>query len=217
MQTDRDEIRAGVRRALACPDEAWYRRMLLRDVSGCPLGADELEEVLGGVLSAAVEVVHDIRQAHPALPPAELAAALGLHVVPMTADAAVGPLPLLGLYQPAERRIMLNEDALAVVGEFIVVHELGQLTPLRDLRACVLYHEIFHALEDARPGIFTRSAMLRRKLFGLISWRRGLASASEVGAVHFSRLMTGITYSPCVFEHYLSWAQGRLDARAFPA
>lgn len=216
MRPSRDALHAGVRRALACPDETWYRHMLRQDASGCPLGEAEIAGVLRGALAAAAEVAREIGQAHPAASPGALASALGLDVVPLDEHDGMGPLPLLGLYQPAGRRIMLNETGLNAIEELIAAHGLEALTPARDLRACVLYHEIFHALEDARPGIFTRSAMLRRTLFGLIPRRRGLASASEIGAVHFSRLMAGIAYSPCIFGHYLLLAEGRIDADAFP-
>jgi hypothetical protein len=66
-----------------------------------------------------------------------------------------------------------------------------------------LFHEIFHALEDGSPDIYTRSKMLKRKVLGIFPFRRGLSSASEIGAVHFSKCMTGVTYSPCIYERYL--------------
>ena len=216
MARTRDEIHASVKQALACPDESWYRHLLKQDVSGCPLSSGETADVLRGTLAAALEVERRMRQSHPALSPGELASALGLNVVAMGDDAGMGPIPLLGLYQPAGRRILLHEQTLATIEAFIAQHDLESLTPAKDLRACVLYHEIFHATEDVTPRIFTRCAMVRRKLFGFIPWRRGLASASEIGAIHFSRLMAMTSYSPSIFGCYLLLAEGRIDLDGLP-
>ncbi|MEG2931476.1 MAG: hypothetical protein RR825_06785, partial [Ruthenibacterium sp.] len=64
------------------------------------------------------------------------------------------------------------------------------------------------ALEEQTPGIYTRSRMLERKSFGLFPSWRGLDGASEVGAIHFSKCMAGVSYSPCIYERYLLWALG---------
>lgn len=216
MWRTRDQLQASVKKALARPDESWYRHLLKQDVSGCPLSPGEISAVLRGALAAAAEVARQMAQLHPALSPVELASVLRLNVAPMDDHAGMGSMPLLGLYQPAGRRILLHENTLASIEAFIAEYDLESLTPARDLRACVLYHEIFHAIEDATPRIFTRSAMLQRKLFGLISWRRGLASASEIGAIHFSRLMAMTRYSPCIFGNYLLLLEGRVGVGDFP-
>lgn len=210
MQQTREQLRASVKEALVRPDESWYRNILKQDVSGCPLRSDEISGVLHGTLTAAAEVAQQMAQSFPALSPLELASVLRLNVAPMDDRAGMEPMPLLGLYQPAGRQILLHEHALAAIEAFIAENGLESLTPAKDLRACVLYHEIFHAIEDATPRIFTRSAMVQRKLFGFISWRRGLASASEIGAIHFSRLMAMTHYSPCVFGDYLLLVEGRV-------
>jgi hypothetical protein len=214
---DDEKLQASVRSALACPDEAWYRRLLAQDASGCPLSADEIACVLAGAMAAAFDAASRIVLASPRVSPAELARTLQLEIVPMDDDTASGPLPMLGLYRPAQRQILLNEGALAAIEGLIANHGLETLTPGEDLKACVLYHEIFHALEEETPSIFTRSAMLERKLFGLIPRRRGLASASEIGAIHFSRLMAGTAYSPCIFGHYLLILEGRADLNGLPS
>jgi hypothetical protein len=216
MQPSRDEIHASVKEALARHDESWYQHILKQDISGCTLSSDEVAGVLDGTLAAAVEVAREIEQTYPALSPAELASSLLLNIVPMDDNVCMGSLPLLGLYQPAGRQILFHEKTLATIEAFIAEYDLESLTPARDLRACVLYHEIFHAIEDETPRIFTRCAMLQRKLFGLVSWRRGLASASEIGAIHFSRLMARISYSPCIFEYYLLLTEGRINLDDLP-
>lgn len=216
MKPSREEMHASVRRAIACPDESWYRGLLAQDATGCSLSAEEVASILSGTIEAAVEVACETALKYPGLSPLALANALGLDVVRMGDHAGMGPVPLLGLYQPAERQIMVRDETMATIAEFIATYELGQFTPATDLRTCVLYHEIFHAIEDAMPHIFTRSDMLQRKLFGLVSLRRGLAIASEIGAIHFSRLMAKTDYSPSIFGCYLLLAEGGADLSVFP-
>jgi len=74
-----------------------------------------------------------------------------------------------------------------------------------------LFHEIFHALEEANPDIYTRSRMLKRKALGIFPYTRGLDGVSEVGAVHFSKCMASALYSPCIYERYLLLALNRLS------
>jgi len=167
-------------------------------------------------MAAADEVAREMAQTCPALPPAQLARALGLTVVPTDDDISIGQVSLLGLYQPGKRQILLPETTLAAIEAYISACRLESLTPVKDLRACVLYHEIFHAIEETKPQIFTRSAMVRRKLFGLIPLRRGLASASEIGAIHFSRLMAKTSYSPGIFGCYLLLAEKRIALADLP-
>lgn len=216
MSRTRDEIHASVKQALTYSDESWYLHLLRQDVSGCPLESGEAANVLRGALAAALDAARRMGLSYPALSPGELATALGLKVVTLGDEADYGALPLLGLYQPAGRKILLHEHALATIAAFIARYDLESLTPTKDLHACVLYHEIFHAIEDATPRIFTRSAMVERKLFGLIPWRRGLASASEIGAIHFSRLMAMTSYSPSIFGYYLLLAEDRIDLHDLP-
>lgn len=216
MDIDRDSLQASVRAALACPDARWYRQMLALDASGCPLSDDEADGVVQGAMAAAESLAEKTRRAFPGLSAEALAAALQLAIVPMPDGAGLGDVPLIGQYQPGERQIRLHAATLGRIEDFIRTQDLDALTPASALRPCVLYHEIFHALEEATPGIYTRSAMLQRRWFGVWPRRRGLASASEIGAVHFSRIMAGIAYSPRIFEFYLLFATGIADPQTLP-
>lgn len=216
MDIDRDSLQASVRAALACPDARWYRQMLALDASGCPLSDDEADGVVRNTMAAAASMAEKTRRAFPGLSPDALVTTLGLAVVPMEDDAGLADLPLIGQYRPDTRQIRLHDRTLDRIDNFIRTQGLDVLTPAADLRPCVLYHEIFHALEEATPGIYTRSAMLERRWFGLWPRRRGLASASEIGAVHFSRIMAGIAYSPRLFEFYLLFATGIADPQTLP-
>lgn len=191
-----------IKTILSYEEQAWYRLLLKNDLSGCTLSGSEEYSVITDAKQTASEMGLRITAQYGRLSPQSLAGQLGLTIMFSTGELQE-PYFYLGLYEPDSRTITVNDSAVSLVRQFIASHELEEYTPPDDIVAVVLFHEIFHALEETYPGIYTRSRMLKRKVLGLWPFCRGLAGASEVAAVHFSKWMTGISYSPCIFERYL--------------
>ena len=63
----------------------------------------------------------------------------------------MGPLPLLGLYQPAGRRIMLNETGLNAIEELIAAHGLEK--PLSAVSGTRTVKKSDMVLNSATPKI----------------------------------------------------------------
>ena len=202
------DLRGAVLEALEVPDERWYRAILKKDPCGCALSGGEEQAVISGAVRAASDLARQTASRYGSLSPQELAAALRLKVV-HTEEQAWGPVLYLGLYEPDERTVTLYDGALAQVRRFIDANGLDDLTPAGDVERIALYHEIFHALEEETPGIYTRSRMLERKVLGIFPYARGLDGACEVGAVRFSKCMAAVAFSPCIYERYLLLATGR--------
>ena len=95
---------------------------------------------------------------------------------------------------------MLNDSTLNAIKGFISENNLSEIIWEEVLEKVVLFHEIFHWIEENSPGIYTRSKMLKRPVWNLFARSRGLDGAGEVGAIHFSKIMSGISYSPCLYE-----------------
>lgn len=207
---DAGVLRRAVRTALDCSDSVWYRDVLRRDVCGCALSGDEERTVVDGAVRTAADMARRITAEYGLLSPQQLAEALGLKL-----EHTTGELPephlYLGLYDPDTRTMTLNDSAILLVRQFIGINGLDSLTPSDDITRLALFHEIFHALEEETPDIYTRSRMLARKALGIFSYTRGLDGVSEVGAVHFSKCMAGVAYSPCMYERYLLLALSRLS------
>lgn len=207
---DCNELHHAAQAAMECSDSEWYRYTLKKDVCGCRLSQDEERAVLTGAVQTASDMARQMVAQFDVHSPQELAAAMEVDIF-HAANELREPFLFFGLYEPASRTITLNDSAIALVQQFIDKNGLSDLTPLSDVTTVALYHELFHALEETTPGIYTRSCMLDRKLLGLFPRKRGLAGVSEVGAVHFSKCMAGIAYSPCILERYLLLALGRLS------
>lgn len=208
-------LRRAVQTALACADDRWYRSLLKNDISGCKLSGDEELALVAGAVQTADDMARRMVNEYGSLSPQQLAAVLGLKIVQNTGDLEE-PYLHIGLYAPSTRTITLNESAILLVRHFIGANGLDGITPADDILRIALFHEIFHALEENTPGIYTRRKMLTRKFFGIFPYWRGLNSVSEVGAVHFSKCMAGVCYSPCIYERYLLVALDLLSIDFLP-
>ena len=203
------EILSVIRSAIACPDSEWYRAMLRGDICGCPISEEEESELLNGAMQTGVEMTQMVREKYGDCLPEEVAAELNLKIVDRFEDLRE-PFLFLGLYEPGTRTITLNRSVLSLVEGFIASNSLNGLLSCRDITRSVLYHEIFHVLEEETPKIFTRIYTLKRKALGIFPYKRRIDSLSELGAVHFSKCMTGVDYSPCIYERLLFLALGKL-------
>ena len=204
-----DDILSAVRAAIACPDRTWYRAMLKGDPCGCPTSDEEETDLLDGAMRTGSEMAQKIREKVGGCKPEEIAGDLRLTIVEEFEELR-DPFLFLGLYEPTRRTITLNRSVLSFLEGFVAANNLQELIVCADITRSVLFHEIFHALEEETPEIFTRNHTVRRTALGLFSYKRRLDSISEVGAVHFSKCMTGIHYSPCIYERLLLLALGKL-------
>jgi hypothetical protein len=212
---DPNVLRRAVQTALECADGVWYRYTLKRDVCGCALSGDEERTVVDSAVRTADDMARRVIAKYGLLSPQELAEEMCLNVV-HTAEELREPFLYMGLYKPDTRTITLNDNAILLVRQFIGANGLDALTPSDDITRITLFHEIFHALEEETPDIYTRSRMLERMVLGIFPYKRGLDGVSEVGAVHFSKCMAGVPYSPCIYEHYLLLALDQLSIDFLP-
>jgi hypothetical protein len=214
VNNDALAVRKSIRLALDCRDAVWYRYMLKKDICGSALTDEEARTVVAKAVETAAQLAGQVATKYKGLGPEQCAAAMGLKLA-YTDEELTAAYARIGLYQPDSRTIVLNSLALSKLERFIDDNGLSDLTPPEDVPRVAIFHEIFHALEEENPAIYT-SSRIRRKTFGLFPRMQGLRSASEVGAVHFSKCLAGIAYSPCLFESYLLLALGRLSIDFLP-
>jgi len=212
---DREVLHRVVQMALKCSDTVWYHSTLKNDLCGCRLSSEEESTVIDGAMQTAANMTQRVAAQYGQLLPQELLEALSIKLV-YTAEELREPYLYMGLYQPAIRTITLNDSTLLLLRQFIRANGLEVFTPEDDIIGIALLHEIFHALEEETLDIYTRSNMLDRKLLGIFPYKRGLSGVSEVGAVHFSKCMAGISYSPCMYERYLLMALNLLSIDFLP-
>ena len=212
---DPEALHRVVQMALECSDAVWYHSTLQNDLCGCRLSGEEESNVIDGAMQTAVNMAQRVASQYGQLSPQELLEAMNIKLV-YTAEELREPYLYMGLYEPAIRTITLNDSTILLIRQFIRENGLEVYTPEDDIIRIALLHEVFHALEEETPDIYTRSDMLERKLLGVFSYKRGLGGVSEVGAVHFSKCMAGVSYSPCIYERYLLMALNWLSIDFLP-
>lgn len=181
-------------------DDWWYCGMLDRSLCGRALSPEERDSVIHGCTEAAVCAYRLTVSRFEGQAPASIAKAIGLDVRCVGKDDLFGNEHILGLYDPKISTIMLCQNTVDSISRFISEQNLNDVLGLYNISDIALLHEIFHAVEDRTPEIYTRSRMLRRKLFYFFPVRVGLDAASEIGAIHFSKLMSRLPFSPCIYE-----------------
>jgi hypothetical protein len=210
MNLDTTLLRDTVIKALSVEDNKWYQEKLRNDIRNCSLSEVIEMEVIHNSIHTSNQMASRILKTYGPVRPTELAKALNISTVKVNDEIDINFL-YLALYDPNNRKIVINDTVLAMVQHFLIIYKLNELTSVEELLNSALYHEIFHALEDETPGIYTRSKMIKRKLVGLITYQRGLDGASEIGAIHFSKEMSGLSYSPCIFEKYILFMMNQIS------
>jgi len=189
-------------------DEWWYATMLELGFCGTKLSHKERDEIIRRSAGAAENSYSNIAHRYQGQSPEAVAQAFGLDIRQINKDDLFGNEHILALFKPEESAILLCEETIAALLRYLDESGLNKTMGEYNIRQTALWHELFHAIEERTPGIYTRSKMLKRK-FLFFDVLRGFDSAGEIGAIHFSKLMSGISFSPCLYEYLLISMNGR--------
>ncbi|HET7580261.1 MAG TPA: hypothetical protein VFK33_13365 [Bacillales bacterium] len=120
----------------------------------------------------------------------------------------------LAFYKPKPPLIQISTKAIERIKDVIIEEQLSSLLGEVDLRRLVIAHEMFHHIESKEPEIFTQKPNVELKRFGRFRYRTRVTAASEMAAVHFSKLKLGLDYNPAVIEILLTYSVDQQRARA---
>ncbi|GLC80141.1 hypothetical protein LBYZC6_22550 [Lacrimispora brassicae] len=192
-------MRELIEKIAAVHDVTWYSRVLKNHPASCELSKEEEQEVLFYSMQTAEKYASELKKGYGTVSGVSLAGNMGLSIK-RTKEELRKPFLYMGIYEPEEGTVILNDSTLNAIKGFIKEYDLTEIIREETLEEIVLFHEIFHWIEENTPGIYTRSKMLKRPVWNLFPRSRGLDGAGEVGAIHFSKIMSGISYSPCLYE-----------------
>lgn len=183
-------------------DEDWYAWYLERDPVARPLNSSQKSSIIRLSMQEAERQMQTLRQRFGTETPESCLRQLGYRMEEENPELMLHFL-YMGLTVPDEHKVCLNRTVLRVLEQYMRAH-LPPGDPRRvKLRDIVLYHELYHVLEETSPEMYTRSVCAVRKLLGCIPWKSRVEAASEIGAVHFSKLMARVDFSPCLYTRYL--------------
>lgn len=183
-------------------DENWYALFLQGDPVARPLNSSQKSSIIRLSMQEAKRQMQTLRQRFGTEEPEPCLRQLGYRIEEENPELMLHFL-YMGLTVPDEHKVCLNRTVLGVLEQYMHTH-LPAGDPQREkLRDIVLYHELFHVLEETSEDIYTRRVYATRKLLGCIPWKSKVEAASEIGAVHFSKLMARAEFSPCLYTRYL--------------
>lgn len=183
-------------------DENWYALFLQGDPVARPLNSSQKSSIIRLSMQEAKRQKQTLQLRFGTTDPGRCLQMLGYRIEEESPELMLHFL-YMGLTVPDERKVCLNRTVLGVLEQYMRAHFPPTDPRLEKLRAIVLYHELFHVLEETSEGMYTRSACATRRLLGFIPWKSRVEAASEIGAVHFSKLMAEADFSPCLYTRYL--------------
>lgn len=80
------------------------------------------------------------------------------------------------------------------------------------LEQVLLAHELYHALEERDPSLFSRAYRMRLWSLGPFHNDSPLIVLGEIAGMAFARLLTGLPFSPYALEALLCWGYSPADA-----
>lgn len=134
---------------------------------------------------------------------------LGIELVEI-ADTTEFDFVYISTYTQPPPQITVYESALQIVSKTMQNSKYAQEINAIQFRELAIAHEIFHHLELHTPGIYTQQKILKYKALGIFSQEVSPISSSEVAAVHFSQILTGIQHFPLIYELIIQFDSNKL-------
>lgn len=183
-------------------DEFWYQRLLCKDSVGKRLNSEEKSTIMKFSMQEAANQLLLIEKKYGKKTPEEYLSLCGFQI--QTEEFELMPsFMYMGLLVPDEKKVLLNETVIRL-GESRMKIRLSSDDPMyTHFREIILYHELYHCIEELNPEIYTRNVQICCRIFGPITGRRRVEAASEIGAVHFSKLAAGVSFCPYLYTQYL--------------
>lgn len=184
------------------PDMWWYGRMLEKDSAARRLNYCQKSSIIEQSMQEAERQRLRVEKEFGDKTALACIKELGFQVEREEPEAMPSFL-YMGMMEPGERIVRFNETVLSL-GEAYLAARFGREAAICvRFREIVAWHELYHCLEEETPGIYTRRAAARIHIAGPLWRSRRVEAASEIGAVHFSKLAAGVSFCPCLYTHYL--------------
>lgn len=111
--------------------------------------------------------------------------------------------PCFSVFNEKDNTIYIFNKTIKAVEEVITKNNLNAVFGDVKLENIAFYHEFFHFIESKDSNIYTKKKNI--VISGVLKYRHKFRSigVSEIAAVHFSKLMSGISFSPVLYEFLL--------------
>ena len=206
-----DELLDG---AKSLENVSWLRYLVSKDPLYAKFSKEFVETMIVGTCQAASAMQEKLSELYGKRKAVEYAQLLNVDIVEVT-DKIEFDYIYMSTYTQEPAQITVYSSAAQIVAQVMEDSICDQGISATQFREVAIAHELFHHMELNMPGIYTQQKLFSYKALGILPRQVSPVSASEVAAVQFSQLLTGIEYNPMIYELIIQFARNKLLAREF--
>ncbi len=178
---------------LAKSDKDWYREEFNRTEQK-KLTTDEMDDIIKKSIKSAEDVYENVKVDLVAMGSEGMIENYGTKV---TFNTKNDSNRLIAMYDRRENMLIIFNHSIDTLHERIKNAGMSRILDKKTLKDLIIAHELYHIIEMNEEDVFTYSKFYESTILGFTKKSR-LATASEIGAFHFSKIVTGVNFSPCI-------------------
>ena len=184
------------------PDEYWYGLLLSKDSAARPLTSMQKSIIIKQSMQEAALQKDHIRRCFGNQSPENLLGRMGF-VLKNDDREPMSSFLYMGLMEPDSKTVWIQMTLISMVEHYMEVHMPEDISRRQKLREIVCWHELYLLIDAGTPDIYTRNVRVPGRILGMLPYCRKVEAASEIGAIHFSKLMSDVAFSPYTYTRYL--------------
>lgn len=191
-------IRGWVEDLLTLTDEDWGNYVFNRDPLVGIITPARQVEFRQKAVDCAVTLARGLRNEYGDNPIDFLTKQMGVKLVYKNVDSGAGYTMFASYKEPDTITIFV--DNAKATDQVMAEHNLHELVGEFTTTDLLIAHELYHYLEQTIPNIFTAQKHLTLWKLGPIENRSRIICLEEIGAMAFSRELTGLKCSPYLLD-----------------
>lgn len=174
--------------------------ILMKDSIYKRIKQSDRENIINRSIMCAEEKYDELKKQYGNLKPLEYAEKLNIKI--SKSDEKMDRyFPCISSYNQAPPVISLSMPAVRMINDRIKQLKISGRDI--DIIDTAVAHELFHHIEYKDKGIYTTNVHVEIYKIGKIEYKTCPLCASEIAAVHFSKICSKIDFSPVIFEKLL--------------
>lgn len=182
-------------------DEYWYEMVLNEDSAARPLTSIQKSIIIRKSMQEAELQKKRMETEYGKQTAEEYLRQLGF-VIERDEGALMPSFLYMGLMEPDEKKVRLNQTVISLTEDYMRRHFRKAAAELQKFREIICFHELFHAIEESTENVYTRNVRIKKHFMHVIPYYVNVNAASEIGAIHFSKIMSDVQFSPYVYTQY---------------
>lgn len=191
------------RELLGQTDEDWLNYIFAREPLAGRLTQERRRELYRGAQKCGGDFARSLLEKYGALPVWEIALREGAKVRREKISPEGAYTEFAKFIEPDE--IIIFTDNAQATDDLIDAQGLREMIGEVKTQDVLLAHELFHLLEFRDPGAFTMRKHLLLWKLGPIKNESRVGCLEEIGAMECARVLTGISFSPYLFDVFMMY------------